>query len=127
MTPTGCRAPTLMNTPLFTHSSAGAAVSIWVVVRNVYSLASTSLPRERRDRDTQPVGEGQGSEQIVELGLGIGAVEADGGRSFADDRTRPEADEMAVFRELGRGGRLGAVALIHLRASRARGNLDLER
>ena len=47
-------------------------------------------------------------------------------RLVADDRTPPEADEMAVFSELGRGGRLGAVALVHLRTSRAGGNLDLE-
>ena len=31
--------------PLFSQSSSGAAVSIWVAVRKVYSLGSTSSPR----------------------------------------------------------------------------------
>ena len=48
MTAPGRRPPTLMKTPLFSQSSAGAAVSIWVEVRKVYSLASTSSPWARR-------------------------------------------------------------------------------
>src|SRR5450631_4348132 len=39
-----------MNTPLFSQSRSGAAVSICVDVRNTYSLASTSSPRLRRAR-----------------------------------------------------------------------------
>jgi len=48
MTAPGGRPPTLMRTPLLSQSSAGAAVSIWVEVRKIYSLASTSSPRARR-------------------------------------------------------------------------------
>jgi hypothetical protein len=60
--------------------------------------------RERRDRDTQPVGERQGVEQIVELGLAVSAVEPDRGRSVAEQRPSPEPDEVPVLGELGRGG-----------------------
>src|SRR2546428_396800 len=59
---------------------------------------------ERRDRDTQPVGEGQGGEQTVERGLAVGAVQPDRGRSVADERPSPEPDEVPVLGELGRGG-----------------------
>jgi hypothetical protein len=59
---------------------------------------------ERRDRDTQPVGEGQGGEQTVERGLAVGAVQPDCGRSVADERPSPEPDEVPVLGELGRGG-----------------------
>jgi hypothetical protein len=59
---------------------------------------------ERRDRDTQPIGERQGGEQIVEGGLAVGAVQPDRGRSLADERPRPEANEVPVVGELGRGG-----------------------
>jgi hypothetical protein len=38
-----------MKTPLFNQSRCGAAVSICVVVRKVYSRASTSSPREARE------------------------------------------------------------------------------
>src|SRR5690242_8434094 len=36
--------------PLFSQSSVGAAVSIWVAARKVYSAGSTSSPRPRRAR-----------------------------------------------------------------------------
>jgi hypothetical protein len=39
-----------MKTPLLSQSSSGAAVSIWVEVRNVYSLGSTLSPRPSRAR-----------------------------------------------------------------------------
>ena len=41
----GWRPPTLMKTPLLSQPRSGAAVSIWVEVRKVYSLASTASPR----------------------------------------------------------------------------------
>ena len=59
---------------------------------------------ERRDRDTQPVGEGQGGEQTVERGLAAGAVRPDCGRSVAGERPSPEPDEVPVLGALGRGG-----------------------
>ena len=59
---------------------------------------------ERRDRDTQPVGEWQGGEQILELCLAEGTVQPDRGRSVAEERSSPEPDEVAVLGELGRGG-----------------------
>src|SRR6185369_16374791 len=79
---------------------------------------------ERRHRDAQPVGEWQGGEQSVELGLAVGVVQPDCGRSVADEWPSPEPDEMPVVGELGRGGRLGALMLLHVRVRCAGGNLD---
>ena len=59
---------------------------------------------EGRDRDAQPAGQRQGAEQIVELGLALGAVQPDRSCSVADERPSPEPDEMPVVRDLGRGG-----------------------
>src|SRR5207247_2374865 len=81
---------------------------------------------ERRDGYAQPVGERQGAEQISQFGLAVGAVQPDCRCSVADERPSPEPDEMPVLRELGRGGRLCALVLLHLRVRRAGGNLDLE-
>src|SRR6266511_3262986 len=70
------RPPTLMKTPLLSQSRSGVPVSIWVAVRKVYSLASTSSPRPSRAR-TSPVALGgvaeiqrlaKGSLQAVDLG-----------------------------------------------------------
>ena len=46
----GLRPPTLTKMPLLSQSSSGAAVSIRVDVRKVYSLASTGSPRASRAR-----------------------------------------------------------------------------
>jgi hypothetical protein len=59
---------------------------------------------ERRDCDTQPVGERQCGEQILELCVTESTVEPDRGCSIADERPSPQADEMPVLGELGRGG-----------------------
>jgi hypothetical protein len=59
---------------------------------------------ERRDSDTQPVGERQGSEQIVEFGLALRAIQPDRCCSVADERPSPQPNEMPVLYELGRGG-----------------------
>src|SRR6266481_200529 len=77
---------------------------------------------ERRDRDAQPVGERQRGEQILELWLAEGAVQPDRGRSVAEERSSPEPDEVPVLGELGGGGRLGQLALLHLRLRRAGGS-----
>src|SRR6266849_3657327 len=81
---------------------------------------------ERRDRDTQPVGERQAGEQILELCLAEGTVQPDRRGSVAYERPSPEPDEVPLLRELGRGGRLGALVLLHLRVRCVGGNLDLE-
>src|SRR5260221_14757455 len=47
-TPPGPRPPAATKTPLFSQSSSGAAASIAVEVRNVYSLGETCSPRARR-------------------------------------------------------------------------------
>src|SRR5262249_46508448 len=78
---------------------------------------------ERRDSDVQPVGERQAGEQIVEFGLAVGAVQPD---RVACEGPSPEPHEMPARRELGGGGRLGAVALLDLRLWRAGGNFELE-
>jgi len=44
----------------------------------------------------------------------------------AEKRKKHGSKGAFVFRELGRGGRFGAVVLIHVPARRAAGNLDLE-
>src|SRR5262249_32627078 len=77
-------------------------------------------------RDTQPVGERQRGEQILELRLAEGTVQPDRRGSVAYERPSPEPDEMPVLRELGRGGRLGALVLLHVRGRRAGRNLGLE-
>ena len=43
----GRRTPTLIETPLFSHSSTDPALSIWVEVRKVYSLASVPVSLRR--------------------------------------------------------------------------------
>src|SRR5436190_9290177 len=81
---------------------------------------------ERRDPDTQPVGERQGGEQTVELCLAVGAVQPDRRCSVIAGRQSPESNETAVLRELGRGGGLGALASLDLLVRCAGRNLDLE-
>src|SRR4029077_3715847 len=84
----GRRPPTLMKTPLFSQSSAGAPVSILVEVRKVYSAASTSSPRGRcsstsavpwrTPRDwTESRSPGVGLERVADV--------AEGGAVWEDD------------------------------------------
>src|SRR4029079_6518591 len=66
------------------------------------------------------------AEQIVELGLALGAVQPDRSCSVADERPSPEPDEMPVVRALGRGGWLGTLHLPNVGVRRGGGNLELE-
>src|SRR5262249_61434592 len=62
----------------------------------------------------------------VASGPAAGAVQPERGCPVAGERPPPEPDETPARRELGRGGRLGALVLLHLRVGRAGRNLDLE-
>ena len=87
MTRSGWRAPTLMKTPLFSQSSAGAAVSIWVEVGRCMARVDVLAARETCEHVGATVAHaaGLGVEQIAVVGLERVADVGEGGAVREDE------------------------------------------
>src|SRR6266496_3098185 len=81
---------------------------------------------ERGNGDMHPLAERQRAEQTVEMGLAVGAVQANGLGLAGRDGRFPEPDKMPLVHQLGCGGCLGPLAVLDLRLWSPVRNVDLE-
>jgi len=73
-----------------------------------------------------PFIERQRTEQIIELGLAVGTVQANDRGVAGRGGPVPDPDQMPFVHQLGGGGCLGALAVLDLRDWGPVGNVDLE-
>jgi hypothetical protein len=81
---------------------------------------------ERGDGEVHPCMERQNAEQTIELGLAVGAVQANDRGVAGPGGLVPDPDKMPLVGQLGCGGGLGALAVLDLSGWGPVGNVDLE-